>query len=500
MSTVLGVPTPSDFPPTAGNLDKRVTRNPDGTADAPWKFARRNGHLFGAENPWCPEHEYDAIASAHAMIDEHDQRIRDASLLADLDPYRRISLWWSYYNLSTKQFCADDANFNAGKPLQLNFSADGIAPYPPQRLEDLRVERSLQRIKSADEHALDTIIAYYGATRTAADISAKLATNPFAARIVQAYIDAQLPAAMPIETDPRTIPGAVTVTGAAPPVVLGPVSDCILRDPSLPPSLSNCLSADEVLALRARQAQAIESMAPEYYRTDEQAAATQDYQLRAYYYWKENFPAVRLVPAQNPGLRPAELTTPWPGPGLAPLVMVQITPRQRPLPEKSWLSENSWLGLVVSAIPFVGGIIAAGLSFETNAELKKWAGAWKPNNSEFAPQFYPKPFQVPLPLDRAQIAVRQPWYVVALVDQFAEEVRVNNLRYASEQYAALVNHYQTTSSGATPAQGAAKLGTPLPTTNAHGGALPILLALGLLVAGAPVAVPIAIVVLAGKKK
>ncbi len=491
-NTVQGVPTPADFPVTAGNLYAwRVMPNGDGTIH----FVPNNGlFLTGAysnteaaqlvRNP--SRYDYEAILSAHAMIDEHDQRIKDAGEIPDIaNQYARQKLWWDYFNLSKKQFSDDDTRLLTGKPLQILFSADGIPTYSTDRLAARAFHDRLAGELTAEEEELAEIVSVYGPGKTAAEISAVLPLDPFSRRVLQAYIDAQLPPDAPA-TAPITVPTTTVVTSTAPAPTLGDLSQCVLRDPSLPASLSNCLTPTEMLSREARLAAAIVQDAPENYEADIQADNQDRVLLQDYFYWKANYPFVALVPSQNPGLTPAALTTPWPGPGLAPLVIVQITPRQRPFPTPGFLVGNSWLGLLVSAIPFVGGILAAGLSYESNSQLQNWAGAWKPNADEFAPQFYPKPFGVPMPLDRAQIMVNQPWYAPAMVDQFAQEVRLNQYRAASDAYAllaAMQNTNQLTSVSALPnSQGAAAkdvITSPNPNTAASN-ALPLLLAAGLL--------------------
>jgi hypothetical protein len=512
-NTVQGVPTPADFPITAGNADYRVIKNADGTVKAASNFGPfvrfgRTRPIWRAENPYCPEHEYDAVVSAHAMMADHDQLIEDASQYPDPDPYKRQNLWWSYYNLSTKQFCDDDNRARAGLDKQLTYSADGIAPVPPELIAQRALSRNLNSLRIADQHALDELLYYYGPGRTAADIAEKLATNPYQERWVQAYLqEAYGPATTGI--DPSTIPKTVTVTGTAPMPELGHLGDGGIANPSLPPGARNTYTYDQRLEREARLAKGIVARAPELYEEEQTTEAQRDFQLRSYNYWKENYPTVRLLASLNPAFTQAQLDTPWRGPGLAPIVIVEITPRQRPLPELGWVASNiSWLGLVASVIPLVGGIIAAGLNYETNHEVHKWADAWKPNSSEFAPQFSPRPFQVPLPLDRAQLIVMEPWYALAIVDEFADEVFKNRYAYASEQYAAMLAAQngetltQLTPASALPnTQGTAQKDTiTFPTDAAAGSALPFLIAAALLVAGAPVAVPVAVVILFAQKK
>jgi hypothetical protein len=469
-------------------------------------------------------YSFAAMRSAWAMLEEHDQRILDSNQIPAADG--RGALWLDYYNVSRQQFRDDAKRLAAGQPPELTFSADGIAPYGPERLADIALAKSLGRLKTADQLALDEIIRVYGPGRTAANISAKLATNPYAARFVQAYLDAQLPAAN-VQIQIAEDDGGVVVT-SAPPAAIGDISQGVKRDPSLPASSSNTQTYDEAIARAARQASQVVALYPEEYLKDDAAAAKQQAELRDFFYWKANFPTVQILAEYNPAFNAGELNTPWDyARGNAPLVNVTFTPRIKPPPEKSFLAKNPLLsqvlGIVALAIPAVGPVISAGISYETNRELRTWAQSWQPNSDEFAPQYAPpnghggEPFNVPMPLDRAQIMLREPWYGPAMVDQFAEEIRVNQLRQASANYAVLLQNAATaraalaaagtnaltTSSNAAPAQGAANIKGTIPSSSIHapaGGALPILAAGLLLVLGAPVVVPIGVLVLLGGKK
>ncbi len=511
-NVVQGVPTPAEWPESAGNFQTRVTRTPEGYWKMPQTLtAGHNAQFVYVLNPGVElptPFDWDAMLSAHEMIDEHDQRIRDIGQIPDLDPARRRALWTEYYRVSQNQFAADAVNFQQGKPPQQIYASDGVPTFSPDRIAARVFAKALKEESDREDQVVEELIATYGPGRTVIDVSRTLALDPVHQRILNAEIDRLYPPAPTVAPDLSTLPKTATVTNVAPPPALGAINVAIMADPSLPPSASNILTSEQNLERIARQASAIVSDAPEYYRAPTAEEAAQSAQLRDYFYWKANAPFVALVPSQNPGLRPLELTNPWTGPGLAPLVLVQITPQQRPLPEKDWLASHSWVGLLASAIPFVGGIIAAGLNYETNSELKKWAGAWKPNPDEFAPQFYPKPFQVPMPLDRAQIMVREPWYAPAMVDEFAAEVRENNLIFASQAYARLVAAMnqsnppaQLTSASAPPVQGTAIQGDTTPKLSAGtGGAFPFIIGAVLLAAGAPIAVPVVVVVLLAQKK
>ena len=488
--------------------------NPKDDEDTNRGAGGHTGWRFASEG----SHSYDAMRSAWAMLDEHDQRIYDNNQTPDLKPVPRQTLWRGYYRLSKTQFEADAQRLKKGIPLELTFSPDGIAPYPPERLFDLTIRQSIGRIKRSDQLALDEIRRIYGDSLTTEQISAQLATDPYAADYLHIWIASLLPPDV-LDIRPAQEP-STTFTGTAPAAGIGDISTGVKSDPSLPGSASNTQDRAASVSRTAAQAVALVDSYPENYLTAKQALAKVAQETIDANYWRDNYPRVEILAAFNPALTAQDIATPWPADrGLAPLVNVTFTPRIKPDPTKDFLAKNPWLaqafGIVAIVIPVVGPIISAGLSYETNRELQKWAGDWKPSTDQFAPQYAPphgyggQPFNLPMPLDRAQIMVKQPWYAPAMVNQFADEVRVNQLGLASENYAALVAHYNndpqqtaTIPGSAPPASTGERIApNPSPTSAvAGGGALPFALAGLLLLAGAPIVVPIGVFVLLERKK
>lgn len=185
-------------------------------------------------------------------------------------------------------------------------------------------------------------------------------------------------------------------------------------------------------------------------------------------YWKRKHPKAFLNWEQNQHLPSRTLRVPWNADtmGLPPLVNVEFIPRKKPLPEVGFLAENSWLAtfgsLALSTIPVVGGVLAAvaqvGATAHSLYEQREWAKKMKEfPPTAFAPQYFPEPFTVPMPLDRAQMVVDEPWFAPAMVDQFVKEWGAGHFRSAGEAYR-LVNPSGVNFRGAVPVQSGADRG------------------------------------------
>lgn len=147
-------------------------------------------------------------------------------------------------------------------------------------------------------------------------------------------------------------------------------------------------------------------------------------------FWKGVYPKVELRAIDNPGVDYRLFDMPWQSAwGNPPLVFVNVTPRSKPLPETSGALQTAALfAPVVALIPVVGTIAAIALSVTAAADQKgrisKFLGAMASvTNSEFEPQYYPQPFPVLLPLDWAQLAVREPWRLPSLWDAFKHRIQ-----------------------------------------------------------------------------
>lgn len=149
-------------------------------------------------------------------------------------------------------------------------------------------------------------------------------------------------------------------------------------------------------------------------------------------YWRKYAPEVHVNWEQNLHVDPRAIRTSWDSEtmGLAPLVNMQVIPRKKPLPKKGFFSENGWIGSLAAsllvAVPYVGPVLALAVGIGTTVasvqDVKSWVKKMRRMPpSVFAPRYYPEPFTVPLPLDRAQYIADRPWLAPLMVDRFMVE-------------------------------------------------------------------------------
>ncbi len=260
--------------------------------------------------------------------------------------------------------------------------------------------------------------------------------------------------------------------------------------------------------------------------------AAQEAHWYDYAYWVQNFPTVRLEPADNTHVVARTLRVPWNyADGAPPIVAVQITPRTQPAPDTGILGGADWLGLV-SIIPTVGPVLSVALQIGRGLELASALKDVTTSADAYGPQFNAAPFIVPMPLDRAQIMVSRPWYAPAMVYQFSEELRTGNLRTAASAYRELTKsmlpagtpdpppythdeaalfQFVNPTAGITQAQNAngsadrnaqsAGAVTVAPSGSpGAAGVLPLVVAGGLALAGAPILLVLGVVLVLGGRK
>jgi len=169
-------------------------------------------------------------------------------------------------------------------------------------------------------------------------------------------------------------------------------------------------------------------------------------------YWQGNFPQVRLNPSDNTHVAARTLRVAWSSPTTPPIVAVEFLPRSMPAPERP-----DGYGDILTGISAIVGIVIPGLSAGTQAlvrtaltavnvgagvehlfALQDWARSFKAAPDDFGPQYAPRAFTVPMPLDRAQIMVSRPWYAPAMVYQFAQELQTGRLLTTAAAYAELL--------------------------------------------------------------
>ncbi len=146
-------------------------------------------------------------------------------------------------------------------------------------------------------------------------------------------------------------------------------------------------------------------------------------------YWKENYPTVELLKQFNPQLTDAQFNKSWKGIPNAPLVNVRITQRLKPMPKLGFFAKyGQFIGLGLMLIPGAQGFAAVALTAasiinttQTQLAVKRFKNSFEVPTSFFEPQYKPVPFFIVLPIDEAQAAVKQPWYVPMLSYKFRDE-------------------------------------------------------------------------------
>lgn len=148
-------------------------------------------------------------------------------------------------------------------------------------------------------------------------------------------------------------------------------------------------------------------------------------------YWKGVYPFVELSAVDNPDVDYRLFTLPWQASyGNPPMVFLSVTPRKKELPKTSDVLTDiaPVLGPILSIIPVVGTVLSLALSIAAGSDkasrVKQFMqAATSVTNSEFEPQYYPNAFPVLLPLDWAQIAVKEPWKLPGLWDTFKHQIQ-----------------------------------------------------------------------------
>jgi hypothetical protein len=183
-----------------------------------------------------------------------------------------------------------------------------------------------------------------------------------------------------------------------------------------------------------REALAMAQANPNYYSSTPAAQqAITEFSISDYWFWKDNFPKVELLAKDNQGVSQAYLNTPWNNVnGLAPIIIMEVTPRKKPIPAVPlWTTVIGYVAKVVSFIPTIGTVVSMAMKMAAASGVRSWANSiatdtdYSTIHGIFAPQYYPRMIQVPMPLDRAQLIVAQPVYAVPMIAQFIDEVRSN---------------------------------------------------------------------------
>jgi len=408
------------------------------------------------DSPWAE----DAINSAVLMGKLRRQSRRDQGLppLSLCDEYLAFGV---DYNVSLQQFERDARDIAHGiVPAGPMRSFDDQHPYSAFDIRQYNLSQELIALKKQE----DASVARLGGTLTPAQAlaaSQTMATDPLTRKVT-----ADIVAGVTLAQQGGSVGGALTDIAArlSPGSALNQQiadSRLISIDPGvkaradLPSGINNVLSQEDELARQARLAATRYQTTDESYRAGETQEITQNIQANNYNYWRENYPTVDLRPEDNRLIDPRMLRTPYDSdkcftfnyqgkvlyghadsfkvsplqigasrcPG-TPVVSIRVTPRQRPIPKLGFFAANRWIGSIVSVIPFVGQALSLIISQAAASQLKSFAARWRVIPDDFSPQYYPRAFYVILPLDKAQVAVVQPWYVPALNQQFQDDVNM----------------------------------------------------------------------------
>lgn len=360
-----------------------------------------------------------ALASALEMMRERNLRLRAAGKQPLIPLQSGKEKFDSPYTkqyeqdviLSYKQLANDRANLAAGKPLTLLYSKDGIPTFTPDRIKQRRFEESLIDQKEKDKALVKELLQETGNEYLALVVSQKTATDPLTQMVAQS----QTQTALGIKE--QALP-QLNIKGQL----------------DLPSDLGsggmNYMDSEQQLILIRNVARGQIEGAPEYYRKRIQLESEDLRGARDYAFFKDpdNRPKVQIIPSHNPELDPYTLRTPWKNGGqasrLPPIVRVTVTPAKKPLPSQGLASALGFAGAIVGAFVPVLGVA---LAVASAAEAQSVAKSFKVELDMFRPQYYPQPFDVVLPLDQAQMAVAEPWYVPALAKRFQETLATGDL-------------------------------------------------------------------------
>ncbi len=187
---------------------------------------------------------------------------------------------------------------------------------------------------------------------------------------------------------------------------------------------------DNDIALAWQQARDAAWENPIRYRVAEQEEAADVALANDIAHWKAVAPDVRLKAEDNPEVDYRLLNQAWQAAwGNPPLVFLAVTPRKKELPKtSSWTSTLGIIAPVLAIIPVVGPILSVIASVAATAsqqsKIKNYISAASTiPATAFDPQFFPQTFPVLLPLDEAQLAVAEPYYLPRLHKDFVHRIQ-----------------------------------------------------------------------------
>lgn len=380
-----------------------------------------------------------------------------------LTPQDQYAFYIMDYPTSFYSFKKDDEDEEANVELTQPFiTPDGYHPYSPDQITQAQLESNLAAVQQTEQASLQAAIdaGKLNATQALA-VSQAMPTDPLGKSITQALTTEIVASGAGISQGgtldnlaSRVLAGP---TDAAKAAALLPVDPNVKARADMPTGLDNVLTQSDQAKAVAQLGNQIYQQTADSYRTSELPVIEQTRQVNDYNYWTANYPTVEMKPEDNPNTDPNLLKLPYNGdcwsfsykgnvvygrstslpfnPAArggtkctgAPLTLIRVTPRQKPIPKLGWLASNPWLSTVVSVIPIVGQYVGIILKIASASQIKNYAMAWQTPVDAFQPQYYPQAFFVILPLDRAQVAVSQPWFVPYLHKQFQSQIQQASL-------------------------------------------------------------------------
>jgi len=361
-----------------------------------------------------------ALKSADEMFLDWVQERLNAGEVPDLDGFSTWGVYHNYYLTSLDQYASDAQNIANGEPQVLvNYAFDGRAPFSVDDLKNMKFADRFKQVKQSDSEILDEMLYSDLTDREIVEISRNLVTDPASHKFVESLVDQVVPKS-----------GNEFEKYGEDAFDLNPITNRF---------------GESVIDQALRDIESQVNKAPEYWTSDVNKELSMNKALTDFSFWKQNYPAVSLLPGENPHIDPILLRNTWPSNQPPPLVNLHVLPRKKKMPELGFLAEvfTGPLGAIIAAIPTVGQVIALVGSMAAGAEMSKYAKDFQRGipSSVFEPQYEPKAFTVPLPLDRAQLAIEKPWLLPALVEQFRQEILNQNILSMNVAY------YQLTGEG-----------------------------------------------------
>lgn len=357
--------------------------------------------------------------------------------------------------ISRKQFIQDDQDVanNQVPPTIIYKTLDGYHAFSDADIQEYNLQKQIVELKKLEEAAIGRLPGGTTAAQALA-ISKTMATDPLG-RLVAGDIASSAYLSLTGTSQGSVMDELAHRSAASSPLVNQArfaIDPSIRARIDLPVGVDNVLSQQDELLRQSRLASTIAAQSPVNYRRTQISEEAQRITASNYDYWQNNYPKVELLPDDNQNVDPKLLTLPYVrtnclsfvhgsttvfghistvGNRVAygtpcqspPLVNMRITPRIKPKPKLGFFGSVPWLAKIAGIIPFVGWILSTAISSASTSQQKHFARSWQIPSDAFSPQYEPKAFWVILPLDKAQVAIKQPWYLPAMYADFEAKIK-----------------------------------------------------------------------------